>query len=146
MLTDTYLYLMQIRQLAEKMAQKFCIINRSISISFIKILLNIGESTMYLHWYLTNGSQLWQIFTASEDRKKVACGQQKCGQQKDDQSSAISRMMRKLIIETAVTSRMKEAEDKAITMFQNFMRKNVTVQPNFRFIAYTTGVRYCISF
>jgi hypothetical protein len=49
--------------------------------------------------------------------------------------------MRKLIIETAVTSRMKEAEEKAIAIFQNFMRKNVTVEPNFRFITYTTGVR-----
>ena len=50
-------------------------------------------------------------------------------------------MMRKLIIETAVTSRMKEAEEKAIGMFQNLMKNNVTVEPNFRFIAYTTGVR-----
>jgi hypothetical protein len=50
-------------------------------------------------------------------------------------------MMRKLIIETAVTSRLKEAEEKAIAMFQNLMRKNVTVEPNFRFIAYTTGVK-----
>ena len=51
------------------------------------------------------------------------------------------RMMRKLIIETAVTSRMKEAEEKAIAMFQNLMKNNVTVEPNLRFIAYTTGVR-----
>ena len=50
--------------------------------------------------------------------------------------------MQKLIVETAVSSRMKEAEDKAKEMFKDLKEKGKAVPPNFRAITYSTGVRF----
>lgn len=52
------------------------------------------------------------------------------------------RLLRKLILQTAVTCDMEDAKEKAIKLFQDFRDKDVAISPNLRQMAYSAGVRF----
>ena len=52
------------------------------------------------------------------------------------------RMLRKLIIGTAIYSEMKEAQEKALDMFRNLMKNGKEVPQNLRWQVYSAGVRF----
>ena len=52
------------------------------------------------------------------------------------------RLLRKLILLTAVTSEMSEARDRAVALFTAYKRDGAAISPNLRWMAYSAGVRH----
>jgi aminopeptidase N len=53
-----------------------------------------------------------------------------------------SRLLRKLILLTAVNAEMSEARERAVKLYTEFRNNNVPVSPNLRWMAYSAGVRF----
>ena len=56
--------------------------------------------------------------------------------------ACVFRLLRKLILLTAVNSDMKEARDRAVALYKAFRDDETPVAPNLRWIAYSAGVKF----
>ena len=54
----------------------------------------------------------------------------------------IFRLLRKLILLTAVNSDMAEARDRAVALYKAYRDDETPVAPNLRWIAYSAGVKF----
>ena len=57
-------------------------------------------------------------------------------------SILIFRLLRKLILLTAVNSDMAEARDRAVALYKAYRDEETPVAPNLRWIAYSAGVKF----
>ena len=57
-------------------------------------------------------------------------------------SILIFRLLRKLILLTAVNSDMAEARDRAVALYKAYRDDKTPVAPNLRWIAYSAGVKF----
>ena len=56
--------------------------------------------------------------------------------------ACVFRLLRKLILLTAVNSDMKEARDRAVALYKAYRDDETPVAPNLRWIAYSAGVKF----
>ena len=59
-----------------------------------------------------------------------------------DEGSHNERLMRSLILSHSISSKMPQAVSKAIQYFQDLKKENKAVPPDFRWIAYSAGIKY----
>ncbi|XP_059093631.1 endoplasmic reticulum aminopeptidase 1-like isoform X1 [Tigriopus californicus] len=54
----------------------------------------------------------------------------------------MERLLRKLILRTALDADMEEAQEKAVKYFHDYKNKNESVPPNLKAVAYSAGVKF----
>eukprot|EP00095_Tigriopus_kingsejongensis_P000725 snap_masked-scaffold338_size202645-processed-gene-1.10 protein:Tk00725 transcript:snap_masked-scaffold338_size202645-processed-gene-1.10-mRNA-1 annotation:"endoplasmic reticulum aminopeptidase 1" len=60
----------------------------------------------------------------------------------EDVGDHMAKLLRKLILQTAVDANMEEARDKALELFTNYQKRGDRVPPNLKRVTYSSGVRF----